>query len=105
MKSKSRLGTIVHKKTASCLALCDVTPADKTDFDNLSNQARYQFNDRLTELRKRWGSRVLGIKTRHRIEKRMRMRQEEADKRKKAQAKKEEKPSKTEGGKKKKAKK
>jgi len=90
VKSKSRLGSLVRKKTATCVALCDVSPGDKADFDNLISQSRKLYNDRLSELRKRWGTRVLGMKTRHKIEKRIRMRQEEAQKRKKAQAKKEE---------------
>jgi len=84
VKSKARLGTIVHKKTATCIALCDVSPADKKEFDNLTEETRKQFNDSLSEMRKRWGSRVLGIKTRHRIEKRLRLRKEEAQKRKKS---------------------
>jgi len=90
IKSKSRLGTLVRKKTATCVALCDASPGDKPDFDNLISQARKLYNDRLSELRKRWGTRVLGMKTRHKIEKRIRLRQEEAQKRKKAQAKKDE---------------
>jgi len=88
IKSKSRLGTLVRKKTATCVALTDVQPGDHGEFENLIGQARKQFNDRLSELRKKWGTRTLGVKTRHKIEKRSRLRQEEAQKRKKAQAKK-----------------
>jgi len=103
IKSKSRLGTLVHKKTATCVALCDVSPGDKTEFDNAIDTARKQFIERLSEMRKRWGTRVLGIKTRHKIEKRLRLRREEAVKRKKAQSKKEDTKDET-GGKKKKKK-
>jgi len=78
------------KKTATCVALCDASPGDKPEFDNLISQARKLYNDRLSELRKRWGTRVLGMKTRHKIQKRISLRQEEAQKRKKAQAKKDE---------------
>jgi large subunit ribosomal protein L7Ae len=85
VKSKARLGSLVHKKTASCVALSDVTPGDQEEFDKLATQARRQYNDRLTEMRRRWGNRVLGIKTRHKIEKRLRLRQQEATKRKEAQ--------------------
>lgn len=35
VKSKSRLGTVVHKKTATALALVDVKPEDKHDLASL----------------------------------------------------------------------
>jgi len=85
VKSKARLGHLVHKKTASCVALTDVSPGDKEEFDKLIAQARKQYNERLSEMRRRWGNRVLGIKTRHKIEKRLRLRQQEVAKRKAAQ--------------------
>lgn len=97
IKSKSRLGTLVRKKTATCVALCDVLPGDKANFETAISQARKLYNDRLSDLRKKFGSRVLGVKTRHRIEKRSRLRQEEAQRRKKAQAAKKEEKAKGKG--------
>lgn len=37
VKSKARLGTLVHKKTATALALCDVKPEDKQELAAIVN--------------------------------------------------------------------
>merc|ERR1719272_2225034 len=54
MKGKSRLGQLVHKKTASCLALESVRQEDKKDLDTLMTNFKAQFNDN-AESRRRWG--------------------------------------------------
>merc|ERR1719324_62540 len=44
MKGKARLGQLVHKKTASCVALCSVRKEDQSDLDHLANNFKAQFN-------------------------------------------------------------
>jgi len=84
-KSKARLGALVNKKTASCMALCEVNPGDVNEFKNIQKKAKQTFNNRYNTLKKKWGKRVLGQKTRHRIDKRKRVRKAEAARRKAAQ--------------------
>jgi len=83
-KSKARLGALVHKKTASCIAICEVNPGDNNDFKQLTRKAKQTFNGRYNALKKNWGKRILGQKTRHRIDKRKRIRVAEQARRKAA---------------------
>merc|ERR1712154_754107 len=83
-KSKARLGCLVHKKTASCIAICEVNPGDNNDFKQLTRKAKQTFNGRYNALKKNWGKRILGQKTRHRIDKRKRVRIAEQARRKAA---------------------
>jgi len=52
VQSKSRLGTVVHKKTATCLALTDVKPEDQGTLAKIVDSVRLNFNDRSEEVRK-----------------------------------------------------
>jgi large subunit ribosomal protein L7Ae len=85
IKGKSRLGTIVNKKTASCLALCEVRSKDQEQFDKLCQEANVRFNKRFNQMKKKWSGRTLGVKTMHKIGKRQRARKKEAERRKEAQ--------------------
>ena len=84
-KSKARLGALVNKKTASCIAICEVNPGDVSEFNQIKKKAKQTFNNRYNTMKKKWGKRVLGQKTRHRIDKRKRVRKAEAARRKAAQ--------------------
>jgi len=64
IKGKSRLGQLVHKKNASCLALTSVRQEDKQDMDKLAGTFMAQFNDN-AELRRRWGGGIMGLKSQH----------------------------------------
>jgi len=64
IKGKSRLGQLVHKKTASCVALTTVRQEDKSELDTLANNFKAQFNDN-TEIRRRWGGGIMGVKSQH----------------------------------------
>jgi len=64
IKSKSRLGQLVHKKSASVVALTTVRQEDRHDLDTLANNFRAQFNDN-AEVRRRWGGGIMGIKSQH----------------------------------------
>lgn len=69
VKGKARLGTFVHQKTATCVALTEVKPADQKDLDTLANNFRSLYNDN-TNSRKQYGGGVLGLKNRQMMAKR-----------------------------------
>jgi len=69
IKGKSRLGQLVHKKKASCIALTTVRQEDKAELDTLANNFKAQFNDN-AEVRRRWGGGIMGIKSQHVMQRR-----------------------------------
>merc|ERR1719364_658971 len=69
IKGKGRLGQLVHKKAASCVALTAVNAEDKKDLDTLANNFKAQFNDN-TDVRKKWGGGIMGIKSQHVMQRR-----------------------------------
>merc|ERR1719492_705639 len=64
IKGKSRLGQLVHKKFASCLALTSVRKEDQQELEHLANNFKAQFNENM-EARRRWGGGIMGIKSQH----------------------------------------
>merc|ERR1719197_2011394 len=64
IKGKSRLGQLVHKKTAACIAFTSVRQEDKADLDKLASNFNSQFNEN-SESRRRWGGGIMGIKSQH----------------------------------------
>eukprot|EP00735_Rhodelphis_limneticus_P013796 TRINITY_DN7752_c0_g1::TRINITY_DN7752_c0_g1_i1::g.8214::m.8214 TRINITY_DN7752_c0_g1::TRINITY_DN7752_c0_g1_i1::g.8214 ORF type:complete len:282 (+),score=117.67,sp/P0DKK7/RL7A2_ORYSJ/62.16/2e-112,Ribosomal_L7Ae/PF01248.21/1.4e-23 TRINITY_DN7752_c0_g1_i1:37-846(+) len=66
IKSKSRLGQVVHKKTATALCLTSVNAGDRAELAKIVESARANFNERFDEFRRQWGGGVNGIKSRHR---------------------------------------
>jgi len=69
IKGKSRLGQLVHKKTASCIALTSVRKEDSGDLESLITAFKGQYNDNL-EGRRRWGGGIMGVKSQHIMQKR-----------------------------------
>merc|ERR1719198_1644588 len=63
IKGKSRLGQLVHKKSASCVAITSVRKEDQHELDTLVKNFHAQFNDN-TETRRRGGG-IMGIKSQH----------------------------------------
>merc|ERR1712054_90331 len=55
VKSKSRLGAVVGKKTATCLAITDVKPENKKDLENIITTANAHFLDVYDEHQRKWG--------------------------------------------------
>ncbi|KAL2915381.1 60S ribosomal protein L8 [Polyrhizophydium stewartii] len=63
VKSKSRLGTVVHKKTATALAITEVKPEDKAELAALVAAVKANFNDKSDEIRRTWGGGIMGQKS------------------------------------------
>merc|ERR1712185_427154 len=55
VKSKSRLGAVVGKKTATCLAVTDVKPENKNDLQSLITLAEANFNNEYDDHMRKWG--------------------------------------------------
>merc|ERR1712137_103986 len=63
IKGKARLGKLVHKKTATCVALTSVRAEDQKEFANLVEVVRSAYNEMYDETRKKWGGGVMGLKS------------------------------------------
>lgn len=64
IKGKSRLGKLVHKKTAAVVAIDNIRKEDQAEFDSMVNAFTAMFNDNV-ELRRRWGGHIMGVKSQH----------------------------------------
>jgi len=62
VKSKARLGTVVHKKTATALALTEVSPEDKAALASLVSAVKINYNDDDTK-RRQWGGGIMSGKS------------------------------------------
>merc|ERR1711998_39001 len=62
VKSKSRLGQLVDKKTATCCCLTAVNKSDMSKLGNLQEMCKAAYNDN-EEARKLWGGGQMGLKT------------------------------------------
>merc|ERR1712232_459913 len=69
IKGKSRLGQLVHKKAASCIAFTSVRKEDQHDLELLSKNFTAQFNEN-AEHKRRWGGGIMGIKSQHVMQRR-----------------------------------
>jgi len=64
IKGKARLGHVVHKKTASALAITEVRKEDQPKLDQFITNVNLQFKDNVSD-RKKWGGGLVGIKAQH----------------------------------------
>jgi len=80
VKSKARLGQLVHKKTATAVAVTEVRPEDAPKLEQVIASAKSHFNEDVSSLKK-WGGGVLGIKTQAVMRRREKAAQREASKR------------------------
>jgi len=62
VKGKARLGKVVHKKTATALAVVDVEQKDQKDLSNFITKATENFNERYGQHMKMEGGGVMGYK-------------------------------------------
>ena len=60
LQSKARLGQVVHKKTATALALTTVKNEDQREFAKLVETCKAMFND---GARVSWGGGIMGPKS------------------------------------------
>lgn len=67
---KSRLGAVVHKKTAAVAALTAVNSADERELATLVSAAKANYLDKHTELSRHWGGGVRGAKSAEMMRKR-----------------------------------
>ncbi|KAL0227541.1 hypothetical protein RCL1_003685 [Eukaryota sp. TZLM3-RCL] len=72
VKGKARLGELVHKKTATCVAVTKVKESDKPAFAKLVEAIKASFNDR-TDIIRRWGGNILSDKSRIKLEQRQKV--------------------------------
>ncbi len=70
VKSKSRLGTMVHKKTATAVAICDVAAEHKQELAALIEAVKVNYTDKYEESRKQWGGGIMGAKSQAMMRKR-----------------------------------
>jgi large subunit ribosomal protein L7Ae len=70
VKNKARLGTVVHKKTATALAITEVREKDKPALASLISAVNANFIDKFEEHRRVWGGGIMGAKTQHALRKR-----------------------------------
>jgi len=62
VKSKSRLGQLVDKKTSSAVALTEVRKEDQQRLDQIVSVVKAAFNDNVGDSKK-WGGGKMGMKT------------------------------------------
>ena len=62
LKSKARVGALVHKKNAAVVCLTSVRKEDKIQLDTLAKTFRTQYNDNVA-VRRTWGGGVMGQKS------------------------------------------
>lgn len=72
VKGRSRLGQVIHQKKATCVALTSVGEKDRAEFAKVVEACRVNYNERYEEYRKQWGGGLLGIKSRHKKERKER---------------------------------
>ncbi|XP_004363841.1 60S ribosomal protein L7a [Capsaspora owczarzaki ATCC 30864] len=78
VKSKARLGALVHLKTATAVAITGVKNEDKPQFAKLLESIRANYNEKHAEIRRSWGGGVLGQKSRNRTAKLEKIKAKEA---------------------------
>jgi len=63
VKGKARLGKLVHKKTATAVAITSVRAEDKGSLDKLCEAANSNYAERVDTIRRNWGGGVMGNKS------------------------------------------
>lgn len=82
VKNKARLGTVIHKKTATALAITDVREQDEAALASLIQAINVNFTDKFEEIRRTWGGGIMGVKSQARTAKKTAIAAKEAEARK-----------------------
>lgn len=69
VKGKARLGRVVHKKTATCVALTTLNPEDKVSLSKLVETVNTNYKDRFDEVKRHWGGGQVSAKSAARLAK------------------------------------
>ncbi|TDL27365.1 L30e-like protein [Rickenella mellea] len=70
VKSKARLGTVVHKKTAAVLTIQEVKSEDSKELSTIVSASKANFSDKYEEHRRTWGGGIRGNKSAQKFRKR-----------------------------------
>ena len=73
VKGKARLGTVVHKKTATALALTGIKNEDKMEFSQLVEAIKGSYNDKFDKTMRTWGGGIMGVKSQAKTKKKQRI--------------------------------
>jgi large subunit ribosomal protein L7Ae len=68
IKSKSRIGQLVHQKNTSAVALTEVRKEDREEFASLVDAVRGSFNERYLENARTWGGTKLSKRSRYTVD-------------------------------------
>ena len=79
VKDKARLGALVHQKTAAAVAITGVEKGDEKALSTLSSMAMEKYNNN-SDLVRKWGGGIMGLKTQAKLEKRAKQVEAEAAK-------------------------
>jgi len=63
VKGKARLGQVVRRKTATCLAFQTLNAEDKSSLSKIVESVNNNFKERYDELRRHWGGNILSTKS------------------------------------------
>jgi large subunit ribosomal protein L7Ae len=64
VKGKSRLGQLVGKKSATCVAITTTKKEDSKDLEVLCESMKAAFNDN-KDIQRKWGGGIMGVKSNH----------------------------------------
>ncbi|KAG0343164.1 60S ribosomal protein L8B [Podila humilis] len=70
VKGKARLGTVVHKKTATALVFTETRAEDKAELASLISAIKSNYTEKNETARKAWGGGLMGFKSNMKMAKR-----------------------------------